>query len=184
MKKTADISLLERSHIYFIGIGGIGMSALARYFHAKGKIINGYDKTPSPLTDEMIREGMHIHFEDHPDEINASFKNKENTLVVYTPAIPNYHRELQFFRQNGFQVLKRSEVLGSISQHLFTVAIAGTHGKTTTSSILTHILRQSGRKFLAFVGGINQNSNSNVLVQEGAEIMITEADEYDRSFLA
>lgn len=184
MNATANISaLLDRSHFYFVGIGGIGMSALARFFLSRGKSVGGYDKTPSSLTDQLSAEGMDIHFDDHPDHVKEAFKDAENTLIVYTPAIPPDHAELNYFRQKGFRVLKRSEVLGIISKDFFTIAIAGTHGKTTTSSMVSHLLQQAGRKFIAFVGGITQNYNSNIFFRPDADIMITEADEYDRSFL-
>jgi UDP-N-acetylmuramate--alanine ligase len=176
-------------NIYFLGIGGIGMSALARYFKSQNKNVSGYDKTPTPLTGELINEGIPIHFEDDIRNIDPILlsSDKASTLIVYTPAIPNKHAELNYFLTNGFTIKKRSEVLGLITQHTFTVAVAGTHGKTTTSSMIAHILKHSGINCLAFLGGITKNYNTNLLLPAaGASNVITvvEADEYDRSFLA
>ncbi len=176
--------------VYFIGIGGIGMSALARYFKAMGKEIAGYDKTSTALTDALIDEGMNIHFSDDVYRIPNTFRNteyaKRNTLIVYTPAVPKHHTELNYFRDNDFVVKKRSEVLGMITQHSFTIAVAGTHGKTTTSSMIAHILRASGVDCTAFLGGIAKNYGSNLLLGKNdpsKSIFVVEADEYDRSFL-
>ena len=176
-------------NIYFLGIGGIGMSALARYFKSQNKNVSGYDKTPTPLTGELIDEGIPIHFEDDVRKIDAAFltTDKDYTLIVYTPAIPNNHTELNYFLSNGFSIKKRSEVLGLITQHTFTIAVAGTHGKTTTSSMIAHILKNSGINCLAFLGGITKNYNTNLLLPEAGAtnvIAVVEADEYDRSFLA
>ena len=170
--------------VYFLGIGGIGMSALARYFKAKGKHVSGYDKTPTALTDELTAEGIDVHFEDNIDIINPKFRNsKSELLVVYTPAVPKEHKEYCYFMENGFTIKKRSEVLGLITRQHFTVAIAGTHGKTTTSSIVAHILKHSGMDCTAFLGGITQNYHTNLLLSDKSNIMVVEADEYDRSFL-
>ena len=169
-------------NIYFVGIGGIGMSALARYFKLKGKIVAGYDRTPTEITDSLIQEGIAVHFTDDVNAIPIAFKNPENTLVVYTPAIPKNHSELCYFQQNGYQVLKRSEVLGHVTNDSFCFAVAGTHGKTTTSSILAHILVYSGTSVSAFLGGIAENFNSNIIIK-GSDYTVVEADEFDRSFL-
>lgn len=167
---------------YFIGIGGIGMSALARYFKAKGFDVAGYDKTPSPLTNELEAEGIAIHFEDLGENIPSEYQNTDSTLVVYTPAIPKTMRELVYVQQNH-KVLKRSEVLGLITQTSKGLGVAGTHGKTTTSTMLAYVLSQSHLKCSAFLGGISSNFNSNVLVNASAEYSVIEADEFDRSFL-
>lgn len=168
-------------NVYFIGIGGIGMSALARYFQNIGKKVAGYDKTPTRLTDELIASGMSIHFEDSIREIPSDFY-VENTLVVVTPAVPVTHSEWNFFVERNYTIKKRSEVLGLITKDTFCFAVAGTHGKTTTSSILGHILFQSGLDVTAFLGGIVENYQSN-LIGSGKSITVVEADEFDRSFL-
>ncbi|QMU29404.1 UDP-N-acetylmuramate--L-alanine ligase [Adhaeribacter radiodurans] len=174
-------------YIYFLGIGGIGMSAIARYFNAKGLPVWGYDKTPTPLTQALTEEGIQIHFEDNINLIPEEVKqNQEQTLVVLTPAIPADHREWQYLRENGFEIKKRSEVLGIITANAFTIAVAGTHGKTTTSSMIAHLLHHAGVNCSAFLGGISVNLNSNLLLgkdEDGREIIVVEADEYDRSFL-
>ncbi|WP_155285341.1 UDP-N-acetylmuramate--L-alanine ligase [Capnocytophaga felis] len=169
-------------NVYFIGIGGIGMSALARYFKAIGKNVCGYDRTPTEITDTLESEGIKVHFTEDEANIPTHFKNTEKTLVIYTPAVPKEHAELIFFQKNGYQVFKRSEILGMITENSFCLAVAGTHGKTTTSSILTHILVESGASVSAFLGGIAENFNSN-LVLHGSEFTVVEADEFDRSFL-
>ncbi|WP_347924475.1 UDP-N-acetylmuramate--L-alanine ligase [Pontimicrobium sp. SW4] len=169
-------------NIYFIGIGGIGMSALARYFVAEGKQVAGYDKTKTNLTDELETLGLDIHFEDSISKIPNNFLNPEQTLVVFTPAIPKNHSELNYFKNNNFQVLKRSEVLGLITENTYCLAVAGTHGKTTTSSILGHLLAECGIEMTAFLGGITENYNSN-LILKGSKVSVVEADEFDRSFL-
>ena len=176
------MNLAPIQNVYFIGIGGIGMSALARYFNANGKAVCGYDRTPTEITEMLEKEGIAVHFTDDVAAIPASFKDKTTTLVVYTPAIPKDHSELLYFQQNGYEVVKRSEVLGFITQNSFCLAVAGTHGKTTTSSILAHILVESGASVSAFLGGIAENFNSN-LVLHGNEYTVAEADEFDRSFL-
>ncbi len=168
--------------VYFIGIGGIGMSALARYFHANNKYVAGYDKTPTELTNSLLEHGIEVHFEDSVRYIDERFLNSENTLVVYTPAVPKNHSELEYFRANGFKVLKRSEVLGLITEHTFCLAVAGTHGKTTTTSILAHLLFECDVPVTAFLGGISENYNSNLIIS-GTEVSVVEADEFDRSFL-
>lgn len=173
---------LDKIHnIFFIGIGGIGMSALARYFHTLGKSVAGYDKTSTELTDELIESGISIHFEDKIDLIPTDFA-KENTLVVITPAVPKAHSQWNYFTARNFEVKKRAEVLGIITKNTFCFAVAGTHGKTTTSSILAHILFQSGVDVTSFLGGIVENYNSN-LVGNGTTVTVVEADEFDRSFL-
>ena len=173
---------LDQIHnVYFIGIGGIGMSALARYFKYAGKNVAGYDKTATALTSEMIAAGIQIHFEDTVDLIPKSFQ-KENTLVVITPAVPVNHSEWNYFKSYGFTIMKRAEVLGVITKDTFCFAVAGTHGKTTTSAILGHLLMNSGANVTAFVGGIVENYGSN-LIGHGTEITVVEADEFDRSFL-
>lgn len=168
-------------NIYFIGIGGIGMSALARYFKNIGKNVSGYDKTSTQLTKELQQEGIHVHFEDNISLIPADYY-VENTLVVITPAVPVHHAEWNYFVEREFVVKKRAEVLGLITKDTFCFAVAGTHGKTTTSSILAHILFQSGLDVTSFLGGIVENYNSN-LVGNGKTITVVEADEFDRSFL-
>ena len=173
---------LDKIHnIFFIGIGGIGMSALARYFHTLGKNVAGYDKTPTELTDELIQSGISIHFEDKIDLIPAEFI-KETTLVVITPAVPKAHLQWNYFLEKDFEIKKRAEVLGIITKNTFCFAVAGTHGKTTTSSILAHILFQSGVDVTSFLGGIVENYDSN-LVGNGKTVTVVEADEFDRSFL-
>jgi len=174
---------LEYIHsVYFIGIGGIGMSALARYFNAKGKRVSGYDKTPTEITDGLKALGIAIHFEDAVENISNEFLNLESTLVVYTPAIPKNHSELNYFQNQGFNVLKRSQVLGLITENTFCLAVAGTHGKTTTTSILGHLMHACDIPVTAFLGGISENYNSN-LILNGTEVSVVEADEFDRSFL-
>lgn len=158
------------------------MSALARYFKHLGKLVAGYDKTRSPLTDALLDASISVHFEDAVNMIPEEFKRTETTLVVYTPAVPSSHSELQFFRNSGFEVKKRSEVLGLITKDTYCFAVAGTHGKTTTSSILAHLLKETGTPLTAFLGGISEDFDSNFLL-EGTAYSVVEADEYDRSFL-
>lgn len=173
---------LDKIHnLFFIGIGGIGMSALARYFHTLGKNVAGYDKTPTELTAELMESGISIHFEDKIDLIPVEF-TKETTLVVITPAVPKSHSQWAYFNQRNFEIKKRAEVLGIITKNTFCFAVAGTHGKTTTSSILAHILFQSGVDVTSFLGGIVENYNSN-LIGNGKTVTVVEADEFDRSFL-
>ena len=175
------MNLNQIHNVFFIGIGGIGMSALARYFKTIGKNVSGYDKTPSMLTDELIESGIAIHFEDRIDLIPKDYYT-ENTLVIITPAVPVTHSQWNFFLEREYQVKKRAEVLGIITKDTFCFAVAGTHGKTTTSSILGHILFESGADVTAFVGGIVENYNSN-LIGTGKTVTVVEADEFDRSFL-
>ena len=175
------MNLDQINNVYFIGIGGIGMSNLGRYFKNLGKQVCGYDKTPSVLTNELIESGISIHFEDAVDLIPKDF-NIENTLVVITPAVPFSHSEWNYFRQKGYVIKKRAEVLGLITKDTFCFAVAGTHGKTTTSGILGHILYESGVDVTAFIGGIVENYNSN-LIGSGKTVTVVEADEFDRSFL-
>lgn len=177
------MNLGKYQHIYFIGIGGIGMSALARYFHTGGKTVAGYDRTPSELTDELAREGIHIHFTDDITAIPSAFLDQNNTLVVYTPAVPADHTELNYFRQQGFAVEKRSKVLGMVMSEKYAIAVAGTHGKTTTSSMVAHILKHSGSNVTAFLGGITANYHTNYITSASTDIVVAEADEFDRSFL-
>ena len=167
-------------NVYFIGIGGIGMSAIARYFSMNGKKVAGYDKTPSPITKSLEEIGIEIHFEDTVKNIPLSFLEKEKTLVVYTPAVPKEHQELNYFIKNDFVILKRAEILGEITKNTFCLAVAGTHGKTTTSSILGHIMQP--KKATSFLGGIAENYNSNLILGED-KVSVVEADEFDRSFL-
>jgi UDP-N-acetylmuramate--alanine ligase len=164
-------------NIYFIGIGGIGMSALARYFNTQGVVVSGYDKTPTDLTQALEKEGIKIHFEDDLNQID-----KAATVIVYTPAIPANHGELNYYRENGYLVVKRSDVLQWITENAFTIAIAGTHGKTTTTSMTAHILRHTGYGCNAFLGGIASNYGTNFWSHE-KNVVVVEADEYDRSFL-
>ena len=172
-------------HIYLIGVGGIGMSALARYFNSKRKMVCGYDKVKSELCIELETEGINIHYSDDVHEIPEPIKNAgfNDILVIYTPAISSENKVLSFFTNKGFKVYKRAEVLGMISKQSFTIAVAGTHGKTTTSTILAHILKQAGKESTAFLGGISRNYNTNLLLADKGNILIVEADEYDRSFL-
>jgi UDP-N-acetylmuramate--alanine ligase len=175
------MNLNQIHNVYFIGIGGIGMSALARYFKNIGKNVAGYDKTPTRLTNELIDNGMEIHFEEDIAAIPERFY-KENTLVITTPAVPKTHAEWNYFVEREYEIKKRAEVLGIITKDTFCFAVAGTHGKTTTSSILGHILYESGEDVTAFLGGIVENYNSN-LIGNGKTITVVEADEFDRSFL-
>ncbi|WP_372746276.1 UDP-N-acetylmuramate--L-alanine ligase [Lutibacter sp.] len=169
-------------NIYFVGIGGIGMSSLAFYFKSNGKNVAGYDKTPSEITNSLQEKGIDVHFEDSVNLISETFKDIYNTLVIYTPAIPKNHTELNYFFDANLNVLKRSEILGEITKNTFCLAVAGTHGKTTTSTMLGHILHQAGTNATAFLGGISENYNSN-LILGGSEVSVVEADEFDRSFL-
>lgn len=179
---------LEKYHnVYFLGIGGIGMSAIARWFMRSGLHVSGYDKTATVLTEELQREGMTIHYEDDIRNIPAEIMTgKENTLVVFTPAIPRDHKEYAYLKEQGYTIMKRSEVLGLITKSYKTIGVAGTHGKTTTSSMIAHILKVAGQDMVAFLGGITANYDSN-LVMEGTvnaeTTVVVEADEFDRSFL-
>lgn len=168
--------------VYFVGAGGIGMSALIRYFLHKGCNVGGYDKTPTPLTQTLISEGADIHYEDNLQLVAPCFKDKESTLVVYTPAVPADHSELSFFRDNGFDVQKRAQVLGMLTNQMKGLCVAGTHGKTTTSTMLAHIMHQSSRDCNAFLGGISKNYGTNYILSEKSDFVVIEADEFDRSF--
>ena len=168
--------------VYFVGAGGIGMSALIRYFLSKGKTVAGYDRTPSELTERLIVEGAQIHYEENVDLIPQACKDKDTTLVVFTPAIPHDHRELVYFRQNGFEIHKRAQVLGLITRGSKALCVAGTHGKTTTSTMAAHLLHQSHVGCTAFLGGISKNYGTNLLLSADSPYTVIEADEFDRSF--
>jgi UDP-N-acetylmuramate--alanine ligase len=183
MNRLDSVQLDKFKNAYFIGIGGIGMSALARYFNQLGWKVAGYDKTPSPLTTELENEGIQVHFNDELSQISEEYKIVENTLVVCTPAIPKDHAQLNWFKSKNAQLYKRSEVLGILTRHSKGLGVAGTHGKTTTSSMLAHIMHQSSSPCNAFLGGIATNFNSNLVVDPTAEYTVIEADEFDRSFL-
>ncbi|WP_179336987.1 UDP-N-acetylmuramate--L-alanine ligase [Winogradskyella ludwigii] len=170
------------NNVYFIGVGGIGMSAIARYFVANGKQVAGYDKTPTEITNALEDLGVQIHFEDNIEKVPSAFLNPEDTLVVYTPAIPKGHSEFNYFNTKQFNVLKRSAILGEITKQTVCLAVAGTHGKTTTTSILGHLLKVCNAPVTAFLGGIGENYNSNLIIN-GTEVTVVEADEFDRSFL-
>lgn len=170
--------------VYFIGAGGIGMSALVRYFLSLGKAVAGYDRTPSELTKQLIHEGANIHYSDDLTLIPEIFKVKENTLVVYTPAVPHTHSELTFFIQQDYSVMKRSQVLGLITRSSRGLCVAGTHGKTTTSTLIAHLLHESSIGCTAFLGGISENYNTNLLLSKKSPYTVIEADEFDRSFHA
>lgn len=167
--------------VYFVGAGGIGMSAIARYFLKKGLVVAGYDKTPSDLTRQLEKEGMLIHYEENVDEIPHVCKQKEVCLVIYTPAIPADHQELMFFRDNGFEIQKRAQVLGTLTQAHKGLCVAGTHGKTTTSTMCAHIMHQSHLDCNAFLGGISKNYGTNYILSD-SDYVVIEADEFDRSF--
>ncbi|NMM50084.1 UDP-N-acetylmuramate--L-alanine ligase [Marinigracilibium pacificum] len=179
------MKVTDYDNVYFLGIGGIGMSSLARWFVDRNKQVAGYDRTPSPLTDRLSAEGMDIHFEDNLNFIPDQFKDPETTLVIYTPAIPKNHAELNFFNSSGFKVYKRSEVLGLITKDHKTLAVAGTHGKTTTSTMLAHLLFDADMNMEGLLGGIATNYNSNLLLNRKDEdpVVVVEADEFDRTFL-
>ncbi len=168
--------------VYFLGIGGIGMSALARYFSAQGTVIGGYDLTASVLTRQLENMGMDIHYEDNPELISQAFRDKEKTLVVLTPAVPENHLEWAFFRSEGFTIVKRALVLGQIFNSQTGIAIAGTHGKTSVSTFTSFMLNETGIGCNAFLGGISKNFNSNLVLNQ-SEFVVAEADEFDRSFL-
>ena len=175
-----DINAIKA--VYFVGAGGIGMSALIRYFLAKGKRVGGYDRTSSELTEELRREGADIHYEDDMAQVADAFKSPADTLVVYTPAVPESHTELTYFRSNGFEVMKRARVLGEITRSARGLCVAGTHGKTTTSSMIAHLLKQSHVDCNAFLGGILKNYESNLMLSDKSDLTVIEADEFDRSF--
>ena len=172
----------EFDALYFVGAGGIGMAALERYFLALGKRVAGYDRTPSDLTHALEQEGVHIDYDENPDLIPDYCRDPERTLVVYTPAVPDSHKGLTYFRNNGFEVLKRAALLGVVTSHSKGLCFAGTHGKTTTSSMAAHILHDSGIGCNAFLGGVLRNYDSNFLLSSSSPYSVIEADEFDRSF--
>lgn len=167
--------------VYFVGAGGIGMSAIARYFISRGLVVAGYDKTPSSLTTQLEKEGMLIHYEENIDEIPHACKQPHTCLVIYTPAIPAEHKELQYFRENGFEIQKRAQVLGTLTRQHKGLCVAGTHGKTTTSTMCAHIMHQSRLDCNAFLGGISKNYGTNYILSD-SDYVVIEADEFDRSF--
>ena len=175
------MELKDIKAVYFIGAGGIGMSAIARYFLKKGLVVGGYDKTPSDLTRQLEKEGMLIHYEENIDEIPHICKQVKKCLVIYTPAIPDNHKELQFFRENNFEIQKRAQVLGTLTQAHKGLCVAGTHGKTTTSTMCAHIIHQSHLDCNAFLGGISKNYGTNYILSD-SDYVVIEADEFDRSF--
>ena len=168
--------------VYFIGAGGIGMSAIARFFLRKGMVVAGYDKTSTTLTEQLEQEGMLIHYEENIDEIPHACKNKQSCLVIYTPAVPNDHKELEFFRSQGYEIQKRAQVLGTLTHSHKGLCFAGTHGKTTTSTMCAHIMHQSHLDCNAFLGGISKNYHSNYILSDTSDYIVIEADEFDRSF--
>lgn len=176
------MELKDIKAVYFIGAGGIGMSALARYFIHKGLVVAGYDKTPSTLTQQLEKEGMVIHYRENADEIPHACRDNKSCLVVYTPAIPAEHQELQYFRNNGFEVQKRAQVLGMLTRSHKGLCVAGTHGKTTTSTMCAHIMHQSHVDCNAFLGGISKNYGTNYILSKTSDYVVIEADEFDRSF--
>ena len=175
-----DVNTLKA--VYFIGAGGIGMSALVRYFLSKGKTVGGYDRTPTELTQKLEEEGASIHYEDNVEGISQDFLDAQTTLVVYTPAIPAEHKELTFFRQQGFEVQKRAQVLGMLTRTERGLCVAGTHGKTTTSTLAAYLLDHSHVGCNAFLGGISKNYGTNLLLSDTSDFVVIEADEFDRSF--
>ena len=176
------MELKDIKAVYFIGAGGIGMSAIARYFIHKGLVVAGYDKTPTTLTRQLEKEGMLIHYEGNLDEIPQACRNKNTCLVIYTPAIPANHKELIYFRENGFEIEKRAQVLGRLTQAHKGLCVAGTHGKTSTSTMCAHIMHQSHVDCNAFLGGISKNYGTNYILSDSSEFVVIEADEFDRSF--
>lgn len=176
------MELKDIKAVYFVGAGGIGMSAIARYFRQKGLVVGGYDKTPSDLTRRLEEEGIRLHYEEDVNQIPEECKLKESTLVIYTPAIPTTHKELAFFRENGFEIEKRAQVLGRLTQTHKGLCFAGTHGKTTTSTMCAHIMHQSHLDCNAFLGGISKNYGTNYILSDKSDYVVIEADEFDRSF--
>lgn len=176
------MELKDIKAVYFVGAGGIGMSAVARYFRQKGLVVAGYDKTPSDLTRHLEQEGIQLHYEENTDLIPKACKDPATTLVVYTPAIPDTHKELAFFRANGFQIEKRAQVLGRLTQTHKGLCFAGTHGKTSTSTMCAHIMHQSHLDCNAFLGGISKNYGTNYILSDKSDYVVIEADEFDRSF--
>ena len=176
------MELKEIKAVYFVGAGGIGMSSIARYFIKKGLVVAGYDKTPSELTKQLEKEGMLIHYEEDIDAIPHACKYPESTLVIFTPAIPENHKELVFFRNGNFEIEKRAQVLGTLTRTHKGLCVAGTHGKTTTSTMAAHILHQSHVDCNAFLGGISKNYGTNYILSDNSDYVVIEADEFDRSF--
>lgn len=181
-KNDRNEALTQYERVYFIGIGGIGMSNLARYFLSQGKLVGGYDRVQTPLTDKLTVEGAHIHYLDDIHAVPSDFLDKNKTLVVYTPAVPSSHSELNYFRKEGFLLMKRAQLLGEITKSSQAICCAGTHGKTTVSSMVAHLLRQSRWDCNAFLGGILKNYDTNLLLSPTSSFTVAEADEYDRSF--
>ena len=175
------MKLKEIKAVYFVGAGGIGMSAIVRYYLNRGVVVAGYDKTPSDLTRELEKEGMLIHYDENVDEIPQACRQPQSCLVIYTPAIPADHKELVYFRENGFEMQKRAQVLGTVTSQLKGLCVAGTHGKTTTSTMCAHIMHQSSMDCNAFLGGISKNYGTNYILS-ASEYVVIEADEFDRSF--
>lgn len=176
------MELKDIKAVYFVGAGGIGMSAIARYFIRKGMVVAGYDKTPSELTKQLEREGALLHYEENTDEIPHACRDPKQCLVIYTPAIPAEHKELQYFRSNGFTVEKRAQVLGTLTRTHKGLCVAGTHGKTSTSTMCAHIMHQSHIDCNAFLGGISKNYSTNYIISAESDYVVIEADEFDRSF--
>ena len=176
------MELKDIKAVYFVGAGGIGMSAIARYFIRKGVVVAGYDKTPSELTTQLEREGALLHYEENTDEIPHACRDPKQCLVIYTPAIPAEHKELQYFRANGFTVEKRAQVLGTLTRTHKGLCVAGTHGKTSTSTMCAHIMHQSHIDCNAFLGGISKNYSTNYIISAESDYVVIEADEFDRSF--
>jgi UDP-N-acetylmuramate--alanine ligase len=176
------MELKDIKSVYFVGAGGIGMSAIARFFIDRGLVVGGYDKTPSDLTKRLEKEGMLIHYSENVDEIPHACRNPQSTLVVYTPAIPADHKELIYFREGGFEIEKRAQVLGTLTRSHKALCVAGTHGKTTTSTMAAHIMHQSHVDCSAFLGGISKNYGTNYIFSKDSDYVVIEADEFDRSF--
>src|SRR5574344_1669027 len=179
---TINIKVKQMKAVYFIGAGGIGMSAIARYFIRQGMVVAGYDKTPSKLTGQLEKEGMLIHYEENVNLIPVACRDPKECLVVYTPAIPEEHKEMQFFRSGGYDIKKRAQVLGMLTQSHKGLCVAGTHGKTTTSTMCAHIMHQSSADCNAFLGGISKNYGTNYILSDDSDYVVIEADEFDRSF--
>ena len=181
-KKNTAMELNDIKSVYFVGAGGIGMSAIARYFIRKGVVVAGYDKTPSALTHQLEQEGMLLHYEEDVEAIPHACRNPKSCLVIYTPAIPAEHKELAFFREGGFTIEKRAQVLGTLTRTHKGLCVAGTHGKTSTSTMCAHIMHQSHTDCNAFLGGISKNYNTNYILSDDSDYVVIEADEFDRSF--
>lgn len=177
-----EMELKDIKAVYFVGAGGIGMSAIARFFISKGMVVAGYDKTPSELTGRLEKEGMLLHYEENVDLIPQACRNPQSCLVVYTPAVPHDHKELVYFREGGFEIEKRAQVLGTLTRSHKGLCVAGTHGKTTTSTMCAHIMHQSHLDCNAFLGGISKNYGTNYILSTESDYVVIEADEFDRSF--